>query len=164
MTFGGTAACPSMLCSQIFRELTRKIFVRGETTRGHALRADREFVSTAPMKSAVSVTKLPLKWQFLSSRIRRSPTGTVLRLRSCAACGVGRHDVRAHLSAAQWQQFRKCRRGKPNIKQSDCWGFLKITNFLSPVREKIREPSIQEFLWTRRSPNNVLPICSLTIG
>ena len=38
---------------------------------------DNVFVSTAPMKSAVSVTKLPLKWQFLSSRIRRSPTGTV---------------------------------------------------------------------------------------
>ena len=29
------------------------------------------------MKSAVSVTKLPLIWQFLSSRIRRSPTGAV---------------------------------------------------------------------------------------
>ena len=37
----------------------------------------RAVVSAAPRRCAASVTKLPLIWQFLSSRIRRSPTGAV---------------------------------------------------------------------------------------
>ena len=55
--------------------MKEKVVIFRETQCSHALGI--WFVSTAPMESAVSVTKLPLKWQFLSSRIRRSPTGAI---------------------------------------------------------------------------------------
>ena len=107
----------SIICSHFFFQTDERKSREIERQPAGTPTADRVFVSTAPMKSAVSVTKLPLIWQFLSSRIRRSPTGAVgityalTSRRRCFRNSIARggsHFPRKRRYAQMWGAGAKC--------------------------------------------------------
>ena len=59
----------------MFAFALHSVFLAAAVSQQYSSR--RLTVSATPRHCAASVTKLPLIWQFLSSRIRRSPTGTI---------------------------------------------------------------------------------------
>ena len=99
------------------------------------------FISATPRWCVASVTKLPLIWQFLSSR--RAHTA----LRWCAQRAahpnlpLTRLSQKGEIARAKLLLFARYR-GKPNTKPlcGDCWVFLLLTTFSASVRGKKCEP------------------------